>query len=162
VNILVKVHTFSERCGNYWFGRIFFLQFFSCLIFLHGRTPWTVDQPVARPLPVFVILPVNSRIRDSAIGIATGCGLEDQGVGVRVPVGSRIFCSPRRPDRLWGPPNLLSNGYWGLFFPGVKLTAHLQLVPRSSKCGSIRPVPHTPSCRSAWLVKHRDSYTFYQ
>jgi hypothetical protein len=48
--------------------------------------------------------------RDSAVGIATGYALDDQGVGVRVPVGSRIFSSPRRPDRLWGPLNLLSNG----------------------------------------------------
>jgi len=23
--------------------------------------------------------------------------------------------SPQRPDRLWGPPSFLSNGYWGLF-----------------------------------------------
>jgi hypothetical protein len=35
-------------------------------------------------------------------------------VRLRVPVGSRIFSSPRRPDRLWGPPSLLSNGYRGL------------------------------------------------
>jgi hypothetical protein len=46
---------------------------------------------------------------DSSVGIATGYGL----AGVQVPVGSRIFYSPRRPDRLWGPPNLLSNGYSG-------------------------------------------------
>jgi hypothetical protein len=26
----------------------------------------------------------------------------------------------------------------------VKLTTHLQLVPRSRKCGSIYPLPHTP------------------
>jgi hypothetical protein len=40
--------------------------------------------------------------RDTVVGIATGYGLDDRGVGVRVPVGSRIFSSPRRPDRLWG------------------------------------------------------------
>jgi hypothetical protein len=51
------------------------------------------------------------------VGIATGYGLDDGGAGVRVPVGLRIFFSPLSPDRLWGPPNLLSNGYRGLF-PG--------------------------------------------
>jgi hypothetical protein len=51
--------------------------------------------------------------RVSAVGIATGYGLDDRGVGVRVPVGSRIFTSPCRPDRLWSSPNLLSNGYRG-------------------------------------------------
>jgi hypothetical protein len=52
----------------------------------------------------------------SAVGIATGYGLDDR---VRVPVGVRIFFSPRRPDRLWGPPNILLNGYRGLS-PRVK------------------------------------------
>jgi hypothetical protein len=32
---------------------------------------------------------------DSAVGIATGYGLDDREVGVRVPVGSRIFSSAR-------------------------------------------------------------------
>jgi hypothetical protein len=31
---------------------------------------------------------------------AIGYGLDDLGVGVRVPVGSSIFSSPNRPDRL--------------------------------------------------------------
>jgi hypothetical protein len=53
--------------------------------------------------------------RDSAIGIATGHELDDQEVEVRVPVGSKIFSSPCRLNRLWGPPNLLSNGHRGLF-----------------------------------------------
>jgi hypothetical protein len=52
---------------------------------------------------------------NSVVGIATGYGLDDRGVGVQVPVGSRIVSSPRFPNRLWGPPNLLSNGYQGLF-----------------------------------------------
>jgi hypothetical protein len=74
--------------------------------------------------------------RDSAVGIATGYGLDDRGVGVRVPVGSRIFSSSCGPDRFWGPPSLLSNGYRRLFprgysGRGLKLTTHLQLVPSS-------------------------------
>jgi hypothetical protein len=85
--------------------------------------------------------------QDSSIGIATGYGLDDWGVRVRVPVGSRIFSSPR-PDRLWGPPSFLHNGYRGLFprrwsGQGVKLATHLQLVPRSKKRGSLHPLPHT-------------------
>jgi hypothetical protein len=56
--------------------------------------------------------------RDSAVGIATGYGLVDQRVRVRVPFVARIFTSPCRPDRLWGPPSLLSNGYRGTFLGG--------------------------------------------
>jgi hypothetical protein len=37
--------------------------------------------------------------RDSVVGIATCYGLDDRGVGVGVPIGSRIFSSPNRPDR---------------------------------------------------------------
>jgi hypothetical protein len=37
----------------------------------------------------------------------------------------------------------------GLSGRGVKLTTHLQLVPRSRKCGSIHPLPHTSSWRNA-------------
>jgi hypothetical protein len=56
--------------------------------------------------------------RGSAVG--TGYGLDVRGVGVRVPVGSRIFSSPRRPDQFWDPPSLLSNGHRGRSFPGGK------------------------------------------
>jgi hypothetical protein len=58
--------------------------------------------------------------RDSLVGIATSYGLDDRGIGIRVPVGSRIFFPPRCPGRLWGPPNLLSIGYRGAVSPEVK------------------------------------------
>jgi hypothetical protein len=53
--------------------------------------------------------------RDSAFGIATGYGLDGRVVGVRVPVGARLYSFPRRRDRFWGPPSLLLNGYLGHF-----------------------------------------------
>jgi hypothetical protein len=56
---------------------------------------------------------------DSVVGIATGYGLYDRGVEVKVLVGVRIFTSPRSSDRLWGPPSLLPNGYRG-FSPELK------------------------------------------
>jgi hypothetical protein len=52
---------------------------------------------------------------DSVVGIATGYGLDDRGVGVRDPIGSRIFTPRCSPDRLWDPPNLLSYGNRGHF-----------------------------------------------
>jgi hypothetical protein len=59
------------------------------------------------------------RSRDSVVGIVTGYGLDDRGVGVRVPVVPRIFSSPHRPDLFWDPANLLSDVYRGSF-PGGK------------------------------------------
>jgi hypothetical protein len=51
----------------------------------------------------------------SVVGIATGYELGERAVGARVPVGSRIFCSPRRPDRLWRKPYLYPKGTWDSF-----------------------------------------------
>jgi hypothetical protein len=45
---------------------------------------------------------LNSGCRNSALGIATGYGLDDRGVEVRVPVGSITFSSPSCPDRFCG------------------------------------------------------------
>jgi hypothetical protein len=59
--------------------------------------------------------------RDSAVGIATGYGLDDRGVGVRVPVGARIFTSPCRPDRLWGPTQFPIQWVPGILSLGIKV-----------------------------------------
>jgi hypothetical protein len=52
---------------------------------------------------------ITVKRQDRAVGIGTGYGLEDQGFGVRVGVGTKILTSLCPPDRLWGPPNILSN-----------------------------------------------------
>jgi hypothetical protein len=54
----------------------------------------------------FIVLLLVYKSRDSAVGIATGHGLDDR--------GPRIFTSPCRPDWLWIPPSLLADGYRGL------------------------------------------------
>jgi hypothetical protein len=55
--------------------------------------------------------------RDSAIGIAPGYGLDDQGVGVRVPVESRLFSMSSR--QALGPTQPPIQWVAGAF-PGVK------------------------------------------
>jgi hypothetical protein len=70
----------------------------------------SLQFPTSIALSVVLYYPGNennlvrnvSRCRDSIVGITTGYGLDDRRVGIRVPVGSRIFSSPRRPDWLWG------------------------------------------------------------
>jgi hypothetical protein len=72
---------------------------------------------------------------DSVASIAIGYGLDDREVGAGVPVGSRIFPMSSRPALGPTQPPI----QWE---PGVKLTTHLQLVPRSRKCGSVHQLPH--------------------
>jgi hypothetical protein len=53
-----------------------------------------------------------------SVSIALGYGLDDRG---SIPGGCwEFFSSPPRPEWLWGPPSLLSNGYQGLLSLGVK------------------------------------------
>jgi hypothetical protein len=55
--------------------------------------------------------------QDSAVSIATGNGLDNQKVGVQVPVGAKILTSPCCAGWLWGPPS-----QWVLrdLSPGIK------------------------------------------
>jgi hypothetical protein len=52
---------------------------------------------------------------DNSVGIATGYRLDDR--SSILERGKILFSSLQRPDRLWGPPSLLSNGYWERFPP---------------------------------------------
>jgi hypothetical protein len=50
----------------------------------------------------------KNTIQDSSAGLATGYVLDGRGSVPRR--GKRLFSIPRSSDRLWSPPNLLSNG----------------------------------------------------
>jgi hypothetical protein len=86
---------------------------------VHGRA-YSVTRIAGRVLMIFgrSVITLNAMLSSScslrhegvcgsAVGIATGYGLDDRGVGVLVP----IFSSPRLPCRFWGPPSLLSKGH---------------------------------------------------
>jgi hypothetical protein len=75
------------------------------------------------PNDIYVWVIKWHRSWDSIVGIATGYGLDDREVRVQVPVGSRIFSSPRHSDR--STPALGSTQppiQWvpGALSPGVK------------------------------------------
>jgi hypothetical protein len=80
--------------------------------------------------------------RGSSVGVVTGYGLDVPG---SIPGSARFFSSPQRPDRLWGPSSLLSNGC-----RGMKLATHLHLVTRSRVVSS---------WLSAKVIKHRNNFT---
>jgi hypothetical protein len=90
----------SFMSGNYSAG-------LEIVFFLGKMLPLNYNLSKLNPVYIFIMVR-----RDSAVGITTGCGLADRGDGVR------IFYFPRRPDRSWGPPNFLSNGYRGFFTRG--------------------------------------------
>jgi hypothetical protein len=92
----------------------------------------------------------KSRSRASVVYIATGYGPDDRGVGVRVPVGSRIFSSPRRPGQFWCSLSLLSNGYRGLFPRGVK---------RQGRKTNHSP-PASAEVKQMWICTSIPTYAF--
>jgi hypothetical protein len=91
--------------------------------------------------------------------------MDVRGVGVRVPVGPIIVIALCRPDRLCGPPNLLSIGYRQIFLLKKKqLGREADHSPPTGaevkKTWVYTPIPDKFSWRSAWIVKHRDNVTF--
>jgi hypothetical protein len=83
-------------------------------------------------------------MRGSSVCGATGYGLDGRG---SIPDrGKEFFSAAQRPDRLWCPPSLLSNG---VEWPDREAD---HLHPSSAEAkngGAVCPLPHTSSWRVA-------------
>jgi hypothetical protein len=96
---------------------------------------------------------------NSSVGIATSYGM---GGLDSIPNSAEFFSSPQRPDRQWGPPSLLSNGYRWLFSrwlkrPGCEADHSPPSRAEVKNAGTITPLPFTSSWLGDYLVKHRNN-----
>jgi hypothetical protein len=90
-----------------------------------------------------MVLPFYIVSRNSVVGIATSYGLDDRGVGVRVPVGSRILST--KPPVQWVPGALSS----GVKRPEREVDHSPPTSAKVKKMWIYISTPHTPSWRSA-------------
>jgi hypothetical protein len=138
-----------------WFP--FSVQFPFCLImtlfafislWLNGWVSiWNSNVLTLIPEPLFSCY--TTTFRGSAVGVATGYGLDDWGVGVRLPVRSRIFTFLFSPDRLWGPSCLLSN------WPGVPSPEE----KRKEREANYSP-PTSAEIKKTWICTSTPTYNF--
>jgi hypothetical protein len=81
------------------------------------------------------------------VSTAAGYRLDDNAIGIRVRVGSRIISSPRHPYRLWG---LSHQWVPGILSPGVKQQGH--------------EADHSPlasaEVKKTWVCKSTPPYAF--
>jgi hypothetical protein len=75
-----------------------------------------------------------------------------------------FFSSSLRPDRLWGPHSLLSNGYRGALTSGEKPSVREanHSPPSNVKAKNLWSYTSTPQCffMALCFVKHRNKFTF--
>jgi hypothetical protein len=87
----------------------------------------------------------------NVVGIATGYELDDRGVGVQIPVGSRIFSTSFRPAL--GPTQPRIEWVSGVLSPGVKRPGreahHSPPTSAEVKKTIYNPLPSTLSWGSA-------------
>jgi hypothetical protein len=89
------------------------------------------------------------------VGKATGYGLDGSN-----PFNGEIFIVSTSSKPLLGftQPHVKCGWGGGSFLRDVRLTTHLELVPRSRIRGSMHLLPNTPLCNNTRLVQARDNF----
>jgi hypothetical protein len=90
------------------------------------------------------------RGRDSAVGIATRYGVDNRGVGVRVPVGSNIFLFSTSSRPVPGPTQPHIQWVPGALSPGVK---------RPEREADNSP-PSSAEVKKTWIYTSTPTYAF--
>ena len=103
LTFLTKKYTHRLQTGlipavHRFFGTTFYTKRLRCY-------KWQLDYQTAQNK--ILLARIKLRGPGSVVDIATGYGLDSP--GIESPAGGEIFRTC--PDRPWGPPNLLYNGY---------------------------------------------------
>jgi hypothetical protein len=89
-------------------------------------------------------------------------GLRLDGRGSIPCKGKSWFSTPQSPDRLWGPPSLLYNGYRGSSLgvkrPGREADHSLPSSAEVKNGGAIPLLPRMSLWHSSELIKHSDNF----
>jgi hypothetical protein len=123
------------------------------LVQLHADFWTDKDNQLQQQNKCFVDLSTRSLpllSRDSAVGTAIGYGLDEGGVGVRVPVGSRIFFIPTLSRPALGPTQPPIQWVPGALSPEVK---------RQGRDADHSP-PISAEVKKMWIYTSTPPYAF--
>jgi hypothetical protein len=136
---------------------VFLILFYLYTVWQHSRSFHVINRVVFRSNYQVKFI---HRSRNSSVSIVSDYGLDDRTIEARPLAEAKDFsCSRLIPDRLWGPPSLLSSGYRG-FFLGGKAQSELDadhstpLVPRSwmSRSYNTSPPSSSTACSETVLL----------
>jgi hypothetical protein len=127
------------------------------------RTPALVQsfEVGVRSTVIYWSLGIN-REQGSSVSIVPGYGLDDRAIEVRSPAEAKgFFLHPLCPDRLWGPPSFLYNGYRRPFpggggkarpVPDPDHSPHLLPNSRTTRWYTASPLKPFMACSGTALV----------